>query len=431
MQTSLPQPSPKVLLVSEHASAKFGGEAALALHYYRVLRARDIPVWLVVHERTRAELAALFPEDVDKRIVFVPDTAMHLLLWRIGRRLPARLANFSLGFIMRMLTQIAQRREIRRLIRDVGINIVHQPMPVSPKEPSLIFGLGVPIIIGPMNGGMDYPPAFRQMQGLAEQIPLWAGRKVSSLLNRLIPGKRRAKLLIVANERTESALPASVKSTPVRLLVENGVDLNLWNLDTTSNDRKLSNQVPQFVFVGRLVDWKAVNLLIEAFNKASKLAPMSLTIIGDGAERRALEAQAGRLQLISDHSATGKIKFTGWLSQAECAQQLKASDAMVLPSLMECGGAVVLEAMAMGMPVIATNWGGPADYLNESCGILVNPDSAPAFIDGLSEGMVRLATHPELRVQMGQAGRKRVVDEFDWEVKVDEMLAIYHDLIAR
>ena len=129
-----------VLIVAEHASLKFGGEAALPLHYYRILRRRQIPVWLVVHERTRSELESLFPLDRD-RIVFVPDTKAHLFVWRMSRFLPDRISNFTMGFILRYLTQVAQRREILRLIREHAISVIHQPIPVSPKEPSLIFGM--------------------------------------------------------------------------------------------------------------------------------------------------------------------------------------------------------------------------------------------------------------------------------------------------
>ena len=53
---------------------------------------------------------------------------------------------------------------------------------------------------------------------------------------------------------------------------------------------------------------------------------------------------------------------------------LRNSDIMVLPSMRECGGAVVLEAMASGVPVIAAKWGGPADYISEGTGILIPPD---------------------------------------------------------
>jgi glycosyltransferase involved in cell wall biosynthesis len=100
-------------------------------------------------------------------------------------------------------------------------------------------------------------------------------------------------------------------------------------------------------------------------------------------------------------------------------------DALVLPSLYECGGAVVLEAMAMGLPVIATKWGGPADYLDDTSGILIEPIGRERFIVDLAEAMVRLVQSSDLRRQLGQAGRARVAAEFDWEKKIDRILSIY------
>src|SRR5271156_4309502 len=217
----------RVLIVAEHASLKFGGEAGLPLHYYRILRRRQIPVWLVVHERTRSELESLFPLDGD-RIVFVPDTKAHLFLWRLSQFLPDRISNFTTGFLLRYLTQVAQRREIRRLLREQAISVIHQPIPVSPKEPSLIFGIGVPVIIGPMNGGMDYPPGFRKLQSGTERLALATGRRLADFMNYLMPGKRQAAMLLVANDRTRAALPRGVCSNVVTL-VENGVDLALWS----------------------------------------------------------------------------------------------------------------------------------------------------------------------------------------------------------
>ena len=98
---------------------------------------------------------------------------------------------------------------------------------------------------------------------------------------------------------------------------------------------------------------------------------------------------------------------------------------LVLPSLYECGGAVVLEAMAVGLPVIASNWGGPADYLDADCGILVSPKSRAQFVDDLGAAMLKLAGDAELRMKMGRAGRRRVEECFDWERKVDRILEIY------
>jgi len=415
----------RVLIVAEHASAKFGGEAALPLHYYRILRQRGIPTWLVVHERTRTELQTLFPED--KNITYIPDTTWHRLLYQLSKWLPNRLAYFTVGFIMRIMTQLAQRRIIRHIVKEEKVNIIHQPIPVSPKEPSMIFGMGVPVIIGPMNGGMDYPPAFKKMQSPIENLTLVLGRKFSSLMNKLIPGKRQAALLIVANERTRQALPQGVCKQVIEL-VENGVDLSVWK-PSISNTTKTQSSITRYIFVGRLVNWKAVDLLLQAFKYASSQAAISLTIIGDGVERSNLEQKAQELDILgTDAHQSGKVSFLGWLSQEECSAKLQQFDVLVLPSLLECGGAVVLEAMAKGLPVIATNWGGPADYLDPSCGILVEPLSKDIFMENLTNAMLKLARSHQERQAMGQAGQAKVKQFFDWEVKVDQILQVYQQV---
>ena len=418
--------TPRILLVAEHASAKFGGEAALALHYYRVLRARGAQVWLVAHERTRAELTALFPNDAGF-MFFVPDTKWHRLLWRVGQRLPTRLASFSTGFVMRVLTQLIQRKLIKQLVQDKSITVIHQPMPVSPKEPSLIYGLGAPVIIGPMNGGMDYPPAFRAMQSRIGLISLWLARRAANAMNRLMPGKRKAALLLVANQRTLQALPSCLQGVRTEMLVENGVNLSLWK-DVRRTHVRAATDVTQYVFLGRLIALKAVDLLLHAFAQAAQHAPMSLAIVGDGVERQKLERMAADLGLMGDARQAGKVHFKGWLPQEACAALLQEADALVLPSLHECGGAVVLEAMAMAMPVIATNWGGPADYLDSSCGILVAPTSRDGFVAGLNDSLQALAKQPGLRIALGCVGRQKVIDHFDWEVKVDRIMAVYQQV---
>ncbi len=397
----------RVLIVAEHASVRFGGEASLPYHYFRVLRARGADAWLVVHERTRAELEALFPEDLD-RLVFVPDMLLQKVFYRASLLLPRRIAEATFGLGNQLLTQWRQRGIVRSLA--TRQTVVHQPIPVSPRFPSLLFGVDVPVVIGPMNGGMDYPAAFRREEPLVVRTLIGLGRRMSALVHRVLPGKRDADVLLVANPRTREALPFAPKGQVIQL-VENGVDLQRWTI--TSEQPSHGNR---FLFMGRLVDWKALDIVLHAI----KAVPdATLDVVGDGPMREPWERLAQQLGLIE------RVLFHGWKSQEVCCQLLRGSVALVLPSLYECGGAVVLEAMSAGRPVIATAWGGPADYLDESCGILVPPTSRESMAENFAHAMQRLLQSPELCHSMGGAGRARIEAEYDWEKKVDTVQAIY------
>ena len=255
----------------------------------------------------------------------------------------------------------------------------------------MLFGFEAPVVIGPMNGGMDYPPGFARQRSAVVGALMGAGRASASLLNRLLPGKRRAATLLVANRPDPRRLTSRRSATTWSNWVENGVDLGLWRpVAATAAD--LADAVTTYVFMGRLVDWKAVDLLLEAFARARDRSPMRLWILGDGAERVRLEALAATLGIVGSSADTvGAVHFAGWLPQAECAERMAAADALVLPSLLECGGAVVLEAMSLAKPVIATAWGGPLDYLDPTCGVLIAPASRSAIIDGFAAAMVDLA----------------------------------------
>jgi glycosyltransferase involved in cell wall biosynthesis len=405
----------RVVIVAEHASTQFGGEAFLPLHYFRLLRSRNIEAWLVVHSRTQTELETLFPEDRD-RMHFVADTRLHRWLYHCGRLLPRRLMAVTTEPLIHLYTQMLQRRLVRRLVREHKIDIVHEPMPVSPKYPSLMFALGAPVIIGPLNGGMEFPPAFQNRQSQLVKVTVSLMRQLTDVVNHLLPGKIKAQTLVVANERTRQALPTGVRGKIIEL-VENGVDLSLWH--PVNLEQKEPNKRVQFIFVGRLVDWKAVDLLLEAFGPVAAQTSALLEIVGDGVMRQELEELTARLGLVDS------VMFIGWLSQEQCAVKLQQADGLVLPSLLECGGAVVLEAMAMGLPVIATNWGGPRDYVDSGCGILIEPASREALVNGLTDAMLKLAQSPDLRQRMGRAGQERVMKHFDWERKLDRIIEIY------
>jgi glycosyltransferase involved in cell wall biosynthesis len=412
----------KVALVADHASIDFGGESALPCHYFREFLRRGVDVHLIVHERSRPFLDKHFA-GVDGRIHYIADTWTHRFLHRLKKPLPHRIAYITFGFALRQLTQSAQNRVLKRLIGAGQVDVVHQVIPVSPKEPSSIYGLGVPVVVGPMNGGMEFPPAFANYDGWGTRMLANIGRIAANFMNRLMPGKRQAALLLVANERTKNALPKDCSGRVV-ILPENGVDTEIWHKNPKTKPPGDAPK-PHFIYVGRLVDWKAVDILIDAFAIAARTQPMQLRIIGDGPLRQNLEKKAKNSK-IHDPSS---IQFDGWLPQSSIADMLSEATALVLPSLYECGGAVVLEAMACGVTVIASNWGGPATYLDEKCGILIAPKSRETLVNGFAEAMVRLSCDGKELERLSNAAEARS-KLFLWSEKADFVLELYKTLLV-
>jgi glycosyltransferase involved in cell wall biosynthesis len=382
-------------------------------------------VRLLVHGRCRDELLAAFPQDAD-RLYFIPDTLAHKALWQVGKRLPGKVDDQTTGFARHQLSQLLQRRIAQDLVRRHDVDVVHEPTPISPKYVSRMYGLGAPVVIGPMCGGMDYPPAFQYMQsGFARNLER-AGRGVAQVFHKMSPGKLQAAALVVANDRTRLALPRGCRGR-VSEMPESGVELKGYPpIDYASRPPPGSGDPVRFVYLGRLVDWKAVDLLLEAFKGVAQAHPTArLDVLGDGPMLESLRKRNAELGL------QGRVDFPGWVSKAQGLEKLRQADVFVLPSLRECGGNALLEAMAVGLPCVATNWGGPGKYLDDACGLRVDPTSREGFIAGLSSAMMSLAHSPEKRVALGTAARRRLSEHyFTWESKVERMLEIYRGAIA-
>lgn len=407
----------QICIVAEHASTRFGGEALLPLRYFSLLRSRGIDTWLVVHSRTRPELEELFPRDLD-RIFFVPDLWIHRLVFTISRGLPRRLSVATFGLINQLITQFYQRSIVRNLIRTKAIDVIHQPIPISPRFPSALFSMGVPLVIGPLNGGMDFPEAFRKNESPISRAAVAFLQLFTDAGNNLLPGKKQAAVLLVANERTRNALPRGIRGRVIKMN-ENGVDTSAFH---SGEPDKFVRTNPLFVFVGRLVDWKALDIAIRAL---AEVPSADLEVIGDGPMLETWKTLAREVGVAE------RVRFLGRQTQPQYALRLQESVGLVLPSLYESGGAVVLEAMATAKPVIATRWGGPLDYLDSSCGILVAPHSYEALVTGFAQAMQKLIDHPDLAKAMGTAGRERAVRDFDWQRRIDAMVSIYDVLVKK
>jgi glycosyltransferase involved in cell wall biosynthesis len=183
--------------------------------------------------------------------------------------------------------------------------------------------------------------------------------------------------------------------------------------------RRLNDWEHKFVFlhVGRLAAEKGVPRILEAFRVARALLPagsVRLVVAGGGPEEPALR-----------RSAPPDVTFLGVLDHKCALPQLYASaDAFVFASLTETLGLVVLEAMASGLPVIATPAGGVADHLRDGENGLAFPAND---VNGMAHAMVRLAMDGTLREKLAR-GARRSAEELDWEGELDRLGASYREV---
>jgi len=426
MNKKLSSESPSVLVVAANASAHWGGEAILPLHIFRGLRRAGHEAWMCVGRETKPELDELLGADA-QRVFYVEDTRMHAAFRWIQDHIPLSMGSNPLYYIQVLTTQLRQRKVVRQLVKKLGIDVVHQPTPISPRVPSLLGNVSAPLVIGPMNGGMEYPPGFRFLQQQASRGMRSFLRRLSNLLPRSFDAKRQAECLIVANQRTEDGLPSGVRGRIFRM-VENAVVPEVWERGLAGGGAESTPVTRPFelIFIGRLERWKGPEWAIEAVARACTQVDCRLKIIGE------LQNERERLEeLVAQLGIGSQIDFLGWLTQERCAQLLSMADALILPSVLDAGATVVLEAMASGKPVIAANWGGPADILDASCGILVEPRDPESLVAGLEQAIVTLASDRKRCASMGGAARAKVLAEYTWPAKIERLVEIYREAAKR
>jgi glycosyltransferase involved in cell wall biosynthesis len=171
--------------------------------------------------------------------------------------------------------------------------------------------------------------------------------------------------------------------------------------------------------VGKFVPCKAMPVLVEAFTSmAAGRDGLRLRMVGDGPERPRCEELARQAP-----GGGANIEFTGYRTDVDA--QLERADVFVLPSLNENLPLALLQAMAMGLPCIASAVGGVPELLDAGCGILVTPGDAGS----LRAAMERMITEPGLAARLGAAARRRVAEQYSLSRCADSHLRLWSEII--
>ncbi|MFI7500459.1 glycosyltransferase family 4 protein [Streptomyces sp. NPDC049687] len=176
------------------------------------------------------------------------------------------------------------------------------------------------------------------------------------------------------------------------------------------------------LYVGRLERVKGVHVLLDAFRLLLAALPgATLDIVGDGADRAALEASA------ADLVAAGRVRFRGWVSPDAVSGALAASSVVVIPSVWpENFPTVALEALQIGRPIVASRVGGLPELVGEDNGALVPAGDAPA----LAEALRPLVGDLELLRRLGDGSAARA-ERYDVERFLDALENHYREATSR
>lgn len=231
------------------------------------------------------------------------------------------------------------------------------------------------------------------------------------------------RVVVVSPKLYDQCLAAGIDQSRMTY-IPNGIEADQYQRGASIRDSRDALGLPQNASIiglaGRLSPEKQIDKLITVFPQVCQRVPDAhLVIIGDGPERPALEQQVEQLGL------TDRVHLVGW--QNPLTPWYQAMDVLALTSSTEGLPNVLLEAMALGVPVAATAVGAIADLLDGGrCGRLLTQDSA-----SWAAPLTELLTDSTMRTELATVARQRVENEFSFTRRMDRMMAQYDELLGR
>jgi len=314
-------------------------------------------------------------------------------------------------------------REFGAAIRAHDFDVVYRITPLSPTAPSLLAKrcarAGVAFVLGPLNGGVPWPRDFDRAR---RQENEWLSYLRGAY--KLLPGYRATRTFataIIVGSRDTLALENRRYHQKCFYIPENGIDPERFTLRRTRH----AQQPLEVVFVGRLVPYKGADMLLEASSALIHDGHVRVTIIGDGPQRTQLESMIDTLGI------TAGVQMKGWISHANLQQTLTEMDLFAFPSIREFGGAVVLEAMALGLVPAVVNYGGPGELVTPESGFLIEMGTRDQIVNRYRDLLRQLVNDSEQIERRSNIAFKRARTLFSWEFKASQVCRVLSWAAAR
>jgi glycosyltransferase involved in cell wall biosynthesis len=313
-------------------------------------------------------------------------------------------------------------RQLRSRISAGEFDVVLRVLPMSPVLPSpFAFFLRkgtIPFVIGPLNGGLPWPPGFSQLENQKEWI--------SNLrtLYRYLPFARstyrHAAAIIAASSQTYSEF--AEYRDKLFFVPEPGVARSLCYGDSRSPEPGAKLEL---IFVGGLVPRKACDLALRAAAPLLRSDLARFAVVGDGPERDRLE------QLARSLGIEKAVSFYGWLSHAEVLKRLRYADLFVFPSLRDNGAGVVFEALGTGCVPVVADFGGPGDIVHPEVGYKVALTTENDVVAQMEKILTELAHNRDRVEQLRRQGMAYVRECLTWDAKAQAVTRVLNWAVKR
>lgn len=402
----------KILLSAYSCHPNKGSEPGVGWNWLKEL-SKDNEVWVFIYagqdqKETVAEAVTMLPYSDNVHIVpiSVPEFFQNKLLYRIRYE----------------IWQWKAYQLAKTLSKTIRLDVVHHVTIAAWWNCGHLWKLKTPFIFGPISGAQQAPKVAYSFLRLEDRIYEYARSLLFSLAFGMWQRPRRAikkaKVVLAANLETETKIKEIRKNNYVIQFSEIGVN------SVIEKNKAASSATPSIglLWSGLLIPIKNFGLLLEALSGLPANIRWSLRVAGEG---KLLNYWKDNVE---QYGLARHISFLGRIDYSKMKEQYQWADAFVFPSLREATGTVVMEAMSYGLPVVAFDIHGASIVLDNSCGILIPIITKEQMVKDFSDAIVKLYNNLELRKKMGEAGRRKVEENYLWEKRGKKMNEIYREI---
>lgn len=274
--------------------------------------------------------------------------------------------------------------------------------------PTYLFKLKIPFIWGPIGGGEAISRHYYKLIGLKStitQIFRFLSIKLIRLNINANKCFKQAKRIIVRTNDTKNVIPKKYwNKTEVCLETSISIDEVLERNNTDRN-------IIRFIYTGRLIATKGLELAIRAFSKSHHLEKTEFVLIGGGPQKKELQKLANKLHVENN------VVFYGKMNRNELLGQLADSDVFLFPSLKEGGTWALMEAMGAGLPAVCLDASGMSVITDNDTAIRIPVSDVNETITSFASAIDFFVENQDARKRMGQMARQRIINEFNWDKK--------------